>query len=226
MPPLDRYRKPADLPQEIPVFPLRGVILLPRATLPLNIFEPRYLAMLDDVLSGSRLLGVIQPDRTDAVEESPRERGARLKKVGCAGRVTAYQELDDGRLLITLTGIARFNVVEERDVSKPYRVCRVEYGSYAGDLGLDTSSTAVDRTELLRVLKNYLEAHKLRADWKAITNAETETLINALSVVSPFGPEEKQALLEAADINARAAVLVALAEMELASSEGGGSTLQ
>jgi Lon protease-like protein len=227
VPPLDRYRKSTDLPLEIPVFPLRGVILLPRATLPLNIFEPRYLEMLDDVLSGARLLGVIQPDRTDDVaEESPRERAVPLKRVGCTGRVTAYQELDDGRLLITLTGIARFNVVSETETTKPYRLCRVDYTKFAGDLDLDDSSNDVDRPELLRVLKSYLEAHKLRADWKAITNAETEMLINALSVVSPFGAEEKQALLEAPDICARADVLVALAEMELASSEGGGSTLQ
>jgi Lon protease-like protein len=206
---------------------LRGVILLPRATLPLNVFEPRYLAMMDDVLAGGRVLGLIQPDRTDAVEESPQDRASSLKRIGCLGRVTAFQEMDDSRLLITLTGISRFSITGEIESGKPYRTCEVTYDHHARDLGGDDSAEDIDRKELLRVLKNYLEAHKLRADWKAIANAETELLINALSVVSPFGPEEKQALLEAIDIKARAEVLIALAEMELASDKGGsGSTLQ
>lgn len=226
MAPLERYRTPADLPDTIPVFPLRGVILLPRATLPLNVFEPRYLAMLDDVLAGTRVLGIVQPDRTDAVEESPLDRGSALKKIGCLGRVTAFQELDDGRLLITLTGIARFTITGELATDKPYRACKVSYAAYAADLGTDGTADDVDRKELLRVLKNYLEAHNLKADWKAIAGAETELLINALSVVSPFGAEEKQALLEAPGINRRAQVLTALAEMELASDKGGSGSLQ
>jgi Lon protease-like protein len=223
----DRYRRPADLPPRIPVFPLTGAILLPRATLPLNIFEPRYLAMLDDVVGGARILGMIQPERTDGAEESPEGKTSPLKRVGCAGRVTAYQELDDGRLLITLTGIARFAVLRPVDTAKPYRVCEVSFDTYETDFAVDATAGDVDRQGLLKVVKSYLDTHRLRADWKAIAEAPTEFLINALSVVSPFGPEEKQALLEAANLKARAEVLVALAEMEMAAGDGGtGSTLQ
>lgn len=223
----ERYRRPADLPPRIPVFPLKGAILLPRATLPLNVFEPRYLAMLDDVMAGNRVLGMIQPERTDAGGESPQGKVSPLKRVGCAGRVTAYQELDDGRLLITLTGIARFEVRGQVDTKKPYRVCEVGFDAFAADFAADATAEAVDRQALLRVVKSYLDTHRLRADWKAIAEAPTEFLINALSVVSPFGPEEKQALLEAPNLKARAEVLVALAEMEMAAGDGGsGTTLQ
>jgi hypothetical protein len=223
----DRYRRPADLPRRIPVFPLKGAILLPRATLPLNIFEPRYLAMLDDVLAGDRVLGIIQPERTDGAEESPKGKSSALKRVGCVGRVTAFQELDDGRLLITLAGITRFEVVREVDADKPYRVCEVSCEGYASDFSADTSADEVDRQALLKIVKTYLDTHRLRADWKAISEAPTEFLINALSVISPFGPEEKQALLEAANLKARADVLVALAQMDIAAGDGGsGSTLQ
>lgn len=223
----DRYRRPADLPRQIPVFPLKGAILLPRATLPLNIFEPRYLAMLDDVLAGSRIVGIIQPERTDGAEESPEGKSSPLKRVGCAGRVTTFQELDDGRHLITLAGISRFEVLREVDAEKPYRICEVGCEGYAADFAPDTSAGEVDRQALLKVFKNYLDTHRLRADWKAISDAPTEFLINGLSVISPFGPEEKQALLEALNLKARAEVLVALAEMEIAAGDGGsGTTLQ
>jgi Lon protease-like protein len=224
--PVDRYRRPADLPKRIPVFPLLGAILLPRAGLPLNIFEPRYLAMLDDVMAGSRILGIIQPERNEGDEESPAGKDVRLRQVGCAGRLTAFQELDDGRLTVTLTGIVRFEIGAEVMTAKPYRICEVEYERFRDDFSAGAGENLVDRQGLLRVLKSYLEAHKLKADWKSINNAPTEFLVNSLSIMCPYGPEEKQALLEAQDLRLRAEVLTALAEMELASGEsGGGSTV-
>jgi Lon protease-like protein len=222
--PTNRYRRPADLPPRIPVFPLRGVILLPRAALPLNVFEPRYLAMIEDVMAGARILGIIQPERSGGDEESPVGKTVSLRRIGCAGRVTAYQELDDARLFITLTGIARFEVRDESATAKPYRICNVAYDRFTEDFGSGLGEELVDRSRLLRVLKSYLEAHRLRTDWKAILNAPSELLVNSLSILCPYGPEEKQALLEAADLKTRAEVLMALAEMELASSESGSGT--
>lgn len=228
MTPSERYRRPSDLPSRIPVFPLRGVILLPRASLPLNVFEPRYLAMVDDAMSGRRIIGVIQPvgPTDESGVESPPGKSVALRKVGCAGRITAYQELDDGRIVISLTGIARFETLGEEASELPYRSMRVSYDRFADDFAESADAAEVDRSHLLRVLKSYLEANQLKADWNAIISAPIEFLVNALSVMSPYGTEEKQALLEARDLKTRAEVLVALAEMELASSGGGGSTLQ
>lgn len=224
----DRYRRPADLPPRIPVFPLRGAILLPRATLPLNIFEPRYLAMIDDAMSSARVIGILQPlgNSDDDDQESPPGKDPGLRRVGCAGRITSYQELDDGRLVITLTGIMRFECVDEAESGTPYRIMSVTYDRFAKDLTEGLGEEFVDRQNLLRVLKSYLEANRLKTDWNAIQRASNEFLINALSVMSPYGPEEKQALLEAADLKMRAEVLIALAEIELASNGGTGSTLQ
>jgi uncharacterized protein len=226
--PIDRYRRPADLPPRIPLFPLRGAILLPRATLPLNVFEPRYLEMVDNVMSGDRLIGIVQPALSAGQddEESPLEPSAGLRNVGCVGRVTSYQEVDDGRLFITLTGIARYDIIDEALTDHPYRVASVSYDRFASDLNEGLGEDQVDRTNLLRVLRSYLDANRLEADWAAIQRASSEFLINALCVMCPYGPEEKQALLEAEDLKCRADVLVALAEMELASSGGSGSTLQ
>lgn len=224
---IERYRRPSDLPPRIPVFPLRGAILLPRATLPLNVFEPRYLAMLDDVMSGSRIIGIVQPDGDDNDdEESPADKSAGLRRVGCAGRVTSYQEMDDGRIVITLTGIIRYEILDEAETDNPYRVMSVSYDRFASDLREGLGEEQVDRVNLLRVLRSYLDANRMKADWSAIQRASSEFLINALSVMSPYGPEEKQALLEASDLKSRADVLVALAEIELASNGGSGSTLQ
>lgn len=222
---IDRYRRPSDLPPRIPLFPLRGAILLPRANLPLNIFEPRYLAMLDDVLAGSRVIGIVQPAR-EGDDESPEGGDVGLRSVGCAGRVTAYQELDDGRRLITLSGIARYSIIDEAVTSTPYRIATVSYDRFATDFDVGRGEEQVDRLNLVRVLRAYLEQNRLQADWSAIERAPSEYLINALSVMSPYGPEEKQALLEAEDLKRRAEVLIALAEMELASTGGPGGTLQ
>lgn len=220
-----RYRSPADLPPRIPVFPLRGAILLPRATLPLNVFEPRYLAMVDDAMSGTRIIGIVQP-ASAGEEESPAGKEVGLKRVGCAGRITTYQELDDGRLVLTITGIARFDIVSEANTAQPYRTITVAYDRFAQDFEAGLGEDLVDRENLLRVLRAYLDANRLKADWNAITHASSEFLINALCIMSPYGPEEKQALLEATDLKTRANVLVALAEMELAAGSGGAGTLQ
>ncbi len=227
MSPTDRYRRPADLPPRIPVFPLRGAILLPRATLPLNVFEPRYLEMLDDVMAGDRLIGIVQPAISEAAEEEESPSGpVGLRNVGCVGRVTSYQEVDHARRMITLTGVMRYDVLDEAVTDLPYRVMSVSYDRYATDLNEGLGEEQVDRTNLLRVLRSYLDANKLEADWAAIQRASSEFLINALCVMCPYGPEEKQALLEAEDLKCRADVLVALAEMELASSGSSGTTLQ
>jgi Lon protease-like protein len=214
------------LPQRIAVFPLRGAILLPRATLPLNIFEARYLKMVDDAMSASRLIGMVQPDGGE--EESPAGRTVPLRRVGCAGRVTGYEELDDGRLLITLTGIARFTVRGEVPLEKLYRVCTVSFEDFLGDFVAGAGEDDVDRPAFLKALKTYLEARNLKVDWSSVSKSSNETLINSLAIASPYGSEEKQALLEASDLKARAEMLVALAEMELAAAGAGGagSTLQ
>ena len=222
----DRYRRPADLPPRIPIFPLRGAILLPRATLPLNIFEPRYLDMIEHVMSGARVLGILQPLLSDDDQESPIEKTAELRSVGCAGRVTSYQELDDGRLIITLTGITRFQCIGEAETDMPYRIMSVSYDKFASDLTEGLGEELVDRQNLLRVLRTYLEANRLKTDWATIQRASNEFLINALSVMCPYGPEEKQALLEAKDLRSRAEVLVALAEIDMASNGNSGTTLQ
>jgi hypothetical protein len=209
------------------VFPLRRAILLPRASLPLNVFEPRYLAMLDDVMGGARVLAMVQPVGADEEEESPLDRSAPLRGVGCVGRVTSYQETGDGRLIVALTGIARCALLKEVDADRPYRVWRTSSEPFVGDFTVGRGEDEVDRQGLLKALKTYLEARNLKADWSAISQSPTEALVNSLSIASPYGPEEKQALLEAPTLKARAEALVALAEMELAAGAGGtGSTLQ
>ena len=222
-----RYRGPADLPQRLPVFPLNRAILLPRATLPLNVFEPRYLQMVEDAMSTSRVLGIVQPE-SGGDEESPVARTAPLRRIGCTGRITSYEELDDGRFLIQLTGVARFELTDEAMLAKPYRVCTVSYERFLSDFVAGAGEDEVDRPGLLTSLKAYLEARNLQADWSAIGKTPTETLVNSLAIASPYGREEKQALLEAADLKARAEMLVALAEMEIAAGTrgGAGTTLQ
>ena len=221
----ERYGGPADLPQRLPVFPLQGAILLPRATLPLNVFEPRYLQMLEDVMSTARVLCIVQPATSE--EESPAGKAVALRRVGCVGRVTSYQEQDDGRMLITLTGVARCALVAEVDIAKPYRICTVAYDDFLTDFEAGAGESEVDRQALLRALKTYLEARNMRADWGAVAKSSNEMLVNSLSIVAPYGSQEKQALLEAPDLKTRAETLVALAEMELAAGTGGsGTTLQ
>lgn len=224
----DRYRTPADLPAIIPVFPLRGAILLPRSELPLNVFEPRYLEMIEDAMVTHRIIGIIQPAESHAPGESPAGKAVPLKRIGCAGRITAWQELPDGRLRIAISGIARFDTQAEPSTPKHYRVVAADFAKFDCDFAPDTSADGLDRSELMRVLKAYLAVRKLDADWNAIARAPLEPLINGLASMSPFGPEEKQALLEARTLRERASVLIALAEMAIAAGDatGGGGTLQ
>ncbi len=232
----ERYKTVRDIPTVLPVFPLRGSILLPRASLPLNIFEPRYLEMFNDAVAGHRLITIVQPQRQpprdgdrsdDDQRESPPGSEVPLRTTGCIGRITAFQELDDGRLIASLSGVARCELAEEVSDAKSYRRFHVSLERFAGDLVAGTGDQDVPREELLAALKRFLEARQLRADWTSISRSATEPLVNSLSVMSPYGPEEKQALLEAPTLKARADMLIALAEMELAAGGGtSGSTLQ
>ncbi len=215
------YRGSADLPEVIPVFPLPGALLLPRGQMPLNIFEPRYLAMVDDSLrDGHRLIGMIQPDPTHpGPEDKPT-----LFKVGCVGRITQIAETGDGRYLLQLTGVARFRVEEELNVATAYRQCRVGYASFADDFVARKGEEAVDRKALLEALSAFLKANNLKTDWEGIESAPNEALVNALAMMSPYGSAEKQALLEAPNLKARAEMLVAVTEIELAKKATGGET--
>jgi Lon protease-like protein len=207
------------------MFPLRRAIVLPRVGLPLTIFEPRYLAMLEDAIAGDRVLGLVQPK--GGGDESPLGKDVELRSVGCVGRLTAFEEFDDGRVLITLSGVARCLLDQELASDKPYRLWNVGFAPFYKDFVAGTGEECVNREGLLDTLRTYLEARNLSADWSAIAGASTERLVNSLAVISPYGPDEKQALLEAPDLKSRADMLVALAELDLAAgSEGTGSRLQ
>jgi Lon protease-like protein len=213
MPMNAEYHGPADLPQIIPLFPLAGALLLPRGQLPLNIFEPRYLAMIDDALrDGHRLIGMIQPD---SAHEAARAKPS-LFKIGCVGRMTQIAESGDGRYILELTGVARFKIDEELAVKTDYRQAKVSYADFVDDFIARKGEDGVDRTALLRALTDFMEANNMKADWDDIEHAPTEALVNGLSMMSPYGPAEKQALLEAPDLKTRAELLVAITEIELA----------
>ena len=218
MPMNAEYRGPEDLPEVIPIFPLPGALLLPRGQLPLNIFEPRYLAMVDDSLrDGHRLIGMIQPDVAHP-EDDP---APHLYKIGCVGRITQIAETGDGRYVLQLTGVTRFLVEEELKTATDYRRCRVAYARFADDFVPRSGEADVDRDGLLKALGAFLKANDLKADWDGIERAPNEALVNALAMMSPYGPAEKQALLEAPDLKTRAQVLVALTEIELAKTGSG-----
>ena len=211
------YDRPADLPAVMPVFPLAAALLLPRADMPLNIFESRYLAMVDTALCGERVIGMVQPDESTAASL----KGPALCRVGCAGRITSFAETGDGRYMINLTGVARFRIVEELSANTPFRQCRVTAAPFAADFRAGSGEAAVDRGSVLRTFCAYLKAHSLDADWESVGRASNETLVNALAMMAPFGPAEKQALLEAPDLRARAETLVAITEMSLAGEARG-----
>lgn len=215
------YECPEDLPAIIPVFPLPAALLLPRAEMPLNIFEPRYLEMVDAALAGNRLVGMIQPDD----QAPPCAHGSSLCAIGCAGRITSFSETGDNRYMITLTGIARFQIVEEVSAKTPFRQCRVTAIPFGMDFIECSDEEHVDRGSVLATFRAYLDAHNLETDWDSIDSASNETLINALAMMAPFGAAEKQALLEAPNLKMRAETLVAITEISLArhSPESGRS---
>jgi Lon protease-like protein len=204
------YRHASDLPQMIPVFPLDGALLLPGGELPLQIFEPRYLNMVDDVMAGDRVIGMIQ---TRAGSDKARPR---LAAVGCLGRVTSYAETSDGRYLITLTGVCRFEAGEELPVRGPYRQLRVRYDRFEDDLSRDEEAQAEEeaRARFASALKRYLNHRELDIDWETANSAPLEALVNSLAMGLPFEPAEKQALLEAPDLTGRFDALTTLLEID------------
>ena len=213
----ETYRKLSDLPESIPVFPLSGVLLFPRWSLPLNIFEPRYLNMIDDAMSGHRIIGMIQSNSDDRVHPS-------LAKTGCAGRITSYSETDDGRYLISLTGICRFHIHEELALETPYRQVRADWQPFARDLAAPVENSLPDRLDMVNSLKRYTQINSMEVDREAVEHAPMETLINALCAGCPFGTIEKQALLEAQTVAERADTLITLLDMDVPGDDS--STLQ
>lgn len=216
------YRRAADLPQAIPVFPLDGALLLPHGQLPLRIFEPRYLNMVDDAMAAERMIGMIQTK-----PGGDRSRPS-LAGIGCLGRITSFAETSDDQYLITLTGVCRFQAVEELPMRTPYRQLRVNYSPFEIDLRPPADDEGFDRVRLLRSLKSFLERRALGVDWDAAKNAPTEALINSLAMALPFEPSEKQALLEAGTVADRREALITLLEIDTAgrSDEDEPPTLQ
>ena len=212
------YKSIDDLPQTLAIFPLTGALLLPRGHLPLNIFEPRYLAMIDAALSGTRLIGMIQPTEPESEMDKPP-----LSDVGCAGRITGYRETDDGRYLITLTGVCRFRVEQELFADTSFRQIVPDFAPFARDLLFD-EDVPFPRDRLLAALKEYLAHRDLKADWDSAASAPAETLVNAVAMLCPFEPAEKQALLEAPNWAERVNTLIALLTMA-GSETSGGTTL-
>jgi len=204
---MHRYQSIEELPQTLPIFPLTGALLLPRGHLPLNIFEPRYLAMVDSALSTTRLIGMIQPTEPEDKVLKPK-----LSAVGCAGRIVSYRETEDGRFLITLLGVCRFRVVEELNTITPYRQLRADYSAYLGDM-VAPPPDEFPRDRLASALRDYLSRRDLKADWGSVMSAPADVLVNALAMLCPFEPAEKQALLEAPGWSERVDTLVALLEM-------------
>lgn len=214
------YESPKDIPSVIPVFPLTGALLLPRGQLPLNIFEPRYLEMIDAALAGDRMIGMVQPKQALGGEgsASPQEKTA-LCEIGAAGRLTSFQETHDGRYLITLTGVCRFKIIDEINANTAFRQCRIDAAPFEKDLLPRNGDDEIDRTRFLKAFESYLETNGLEADWDSVKQASNESLVNALSMMCPYGPREKQALLEAQDLKTRAELLIAMTEMELATGD-------
>ena len=213
------YHHLQELPEVISIFPLSGALLLPRGSLPLNIFEPRYLAMIDNALATSRIIGMVQPETGAEDDDIPP-----VYTTGCAGRITSFSETEDGRYLISLTGICRFHIDQEVINDHPYRQAEVNFSPFEADLTPMTDEARLDREHLLNALRVYLQVQSLNADWESIENAPSETLINSLCMICPFDPSEKQALLEAGSVEERAATLIALIEMASVDAPGGPGT--
>ena len=208
---LYKYKKIEEIPSKISIFPLNGALLLPRSQLPLNIFEPRYLEMIDNSISSDRLIGMIQTQESNENQLYP---------IGCVGKITSFTELSDSRFIITLNGICRYKVTQELDTLTPYRQVKVSYEDFENDLTPGFNQDKANRDKLLDVLKRYLEKNNLQIDWEAVKGSLTETLVNSLCSLSPYSTEEKQALLEAEDIQKRNELLIAMTEMALSTNKG------
>ncbi len=204
--------------EAIALLPLSGALLLPQTQRPLVIFEKRYLSLLTDILSTDRIVGLIQP--VDTSKESPASRHAELQKVGCLGYLRAFEEQEDDKYLVVLEGLCRFDMIEEIETKKPYRQANVSYQAYAGDFDPNFGAEQVNREEFLRSMRQYAEFAQFNFDWEGIKSLNTSMLINMCCVLSPYGANEKQALLEANSINQRAQTLMALAEMEIGAASG------
>jgi Lon protease-like protein len=199
-------------PSVLSVFPLEKCLLLPKATLPLNIFEPKYISMIDDALSGDRFIGIIQPSikTTNKKEQN-------LESIGCLGKISTYIENDDSTYIVKLTGICRFTLLNEIKTDSSYRKFEVNYNNYLDDLSESNTISDTERKKILKIIAEYLNVNDLTTDWEAISDTKTEILINIFSMLSPFNAKEKQALLEAIDIKKRSEVLIALSEIAIAS---------
>ncbi|MFY7961878.1 MAG: LON peptidase substrate-binding domain-containing protein [Elsteraceae bacterium] len=206
-----------ELPATIPVFPLTGVLLLPRGKLPLNIFEPRYLNMtLDAMGTACRMIGMVQPTDSESRGKNPE-----LYRVGCAGRITSFNESEDGRLLVTLSGICRFKIAEELELHRGYRQVKADWSAFADDL-IEEPSVSIDRARLLQGLRDFFKMQGITANWDAIEQSPDERLVTSLAMVCPFAPIEKQALLEASGTADRAAQMIAMIEMAVLGQAGDG----
>jgi uncharacterized protein len=214
-----QQRGVAALPTTLPIFPLPGVLLLPHGRLPLRIFEPRYLAMTRDALAGERLIGMVQPNDPAVSDANPP-----VYPIGCAGRITSFTETDDGLFLITLTGISRFRIRQELPLLEGYRRVVPEWADFARDLEADENA-GFDRDRLIRGLKGFFQHHQISADWDAIASTPVDRLVTSIAMMCPFEPSEKQALLEASDLDDRARLLTAIVEMAVLnrSSDGGAA---
>ncbi len=219
---LKRPSSPADLPASIPVFPLSGALLLPYARRPLNIFEPRYLEMVDHALRGDRLVGLIQPQ--DTSEESP-QGPVPLQRIGTVGRITHFEETDEARYFIILEGLCRFEFVKEIPVMTPFRRAMIASAAFASDFDRGFGEAAVDRTRFLKMMRDYAEFGNFDLNWEEIEKTGTADLVNFCCMVSPYGAAEKQALLEANSLEARAETLIAMAEFEMAKGANRASPL-
>jgi Lon protease-like protein len=220
------HKRPAsidELPPHVPVLPLSGALLLPFSHRPLNIFEPRYVEMIDQSLGGNRLIGLIQPE--DTSEESPRGR-APLQKIGTVGRLTHWEENGDGRYFIILEGLCRFELVNELTVMTPFRQAQIDATHFAEDFTRAYGESEVDRARFLKMMKDYAEFANFELNWDEINKTGTADLVNFACMVSPYGAKEKQVLLEANSLATRAETLIALAEFEMARGKGGSAPLQ
>lgn len=212
-----------DLPAELPLFPLSGVLLLPRGRLPLNIFEPRYLNMVEYALANKRLIGIVQPMEDGEAGLSPPD-GAALYRAGCAGRITSFQEGGGGQLQLNLRGVCRFNIVGEMPLLNGFRTTRPDFTPYKNDFSSDDGTT-IDRQRLLSDLKAYFEMENIEADWETIEQTPDDRLVTTLAMVCPFEPNEKQALLESPDLAHRCKLIIGLIEAALRHDDSGGATV-